>query len=430
MKKFLIVLSFCLIVLGFAKTSFANNTNYVYLRGTHNNWQMSQNFIMRETYAGSGTYELKHVQLEAGAEFKFDLDEDNEWRENYGENGNVVIGNQFNYAEKNGNNITIQEAGEYDIFFRSSNKTYKIVKTTDVHDGKIKLFYKTGWDLARIHYTLNTNSGSLPNQEQPLQDAEMYPGYKYIEIDAEKLKFEMSYNGNIDNRDDNERNLGGGAATRVIRDYHINFPGTWRLEDGVINKGAPQSSVHSLTLSVDKNEISADNTDTANFTVTIEFYNGTTQVSQTAEIINITNNQSITNRTFKTDIANTYEFVAKLNGLESNNVFVTAKNIERIPTYVVLEADKYTIVADGTDTAIMTGKVYDQFGVHMPEEDSKLIYCCYVPATPAEIHEWWQGANFSSNEPTGSNGWVFSAVYLDAGKNIFLVSNAISIVAE
>lgn len=96
-----------------------------------------------------------------------------------------------------------------------------------------------------------------------------------------------------------------------------------------------------VTLSVDKNEISADGKEFVTFTVT----------PAEAQIICLNDNSVLSTNTFKTTTAGEYRFAAIHNGVKSNEVTVTAKALKK---EVMLTADKSTIVGDNADVVTFT----------------------------------------------------------------------------
>ena len=96
-----------------------------------------------------------------------------------------------------------------------------------------------------------------------------------------------------------------------------------------------------VTLSVDKNEISADGKEFVTFTAT----------PAEAQIICLNDNSVLSTNTFKTTTAGEYRFAAIHNGVKSNEVTVTVKALKK---EVMLTADKSTIVGDNTDVVTFT----------------------------------------------------------------------------
>ena len=96
-----------------------------------------------------------------------------------------------------------------------------------------------------------------------------------------------------------------------------------------------------VTLSVDKNEISADGKEFVTFTAT----------PAEAQIICLNDNSVLSTKTFKTTTAGEYRFAAIHNGVKSNEVTVTAKALKK---EVMLTADKSTIVGDNADVVTFT----------------------------------------------------------------------------
>ena len=96
-----------------------------------------------------------------------------------------------------------------------------------------------------------------------------------------------------------------------------------------------------VTISVDKGEISADGKEVATFTV----------APAEAQIICLNDNSVLSTNTFKTTAAGEYRFAAIHNGQKSEEVKVVAKPLKK---EVVLAADKTEIVGDNADTVTFT----------------------------------------------------------------------------
>ena len=96
-----------------------------------------------------------------------------------------------------------------------------------------------------------------------------------------------------------------------------------------------------VTISVDKDTITADGKEFATFTVS----------PAEAQIICLNDNSALSTNTFKTQTPGQYRFAAIHNGKKSEEVTVTAKALKK---EVVLAADKTEIVGDNTDTVTFT----------------------------------------------------------------------------
>ena len=96
-----------------------------------------------------------------------------------------------------------------------------------------------------------------------------------------------------------------------------------------------------VTISVDKDTITADGKEFATFSVS----------PAEAQIICLNDNSVLSTNTFKTQTPGQYRFAAIHNGKKSEEVTVTAKALKK---EVVLAADKTEIVGDNTDTVTFT----------------------------------------------------------------------------
>ena len=122
-----------------------------------------------------------------------------------------------------------------------------------------------------------------------------------------------------------------------------------------------------VELTADKSEIVADNTDAVTFTVTV---NGEDKTS-TAEITVINYNEVLKTNTFTTDVAGEFVFVAKYEGVKSNEVKVVATAVETpVQKSLKIESDVNRIKADGTEKATFT-VLYGEDDVTADAE----IYC-------------------------------------------------------
>lgn len=83
------------------------------------------------------------------------------------------------------------------------------------------------------------------------------------------------------------------------------------------------SSISSVTLSVDKTSITANGSDVATFTVK----NGGNVVTSQVELRCLTTNKPVSDNKFSTTEAGTYEFQATVNGMASNKVTVVANAV-------------------------------------------------------------------------------------------------------
>lgn len=120
------------------------------------------------------------------------------------------------------------------------------------------------------------------------------------------------------------------------------------------NKMPGEEDVTSITLNVDKNSIIANGKDVAKFTLTVN----DTELTDGFQLVNVSENYEMNQKTFSTTTAGEYSFVATYDGLTSNVVVVDAVEVpENI--VVKLVADKTKINDNGTDKATFTVYVND-----------------------------------------------------------------------
>ena len=102
-----------------------------------------------------------------------------------------------------------------------------------------------------------------------------------------------------------------------------------------------------VLLSVDTNEIVADNADVATFTVTVDGEDKTAD----AQIIVVNYGTALEGNTFVTDVAGEFIFQANFEGKQSNQVIVDATSVEQpVQKNLVLTASAIRIKADGAET--------------------------------------------------------------------------------
>ena len=102
-----------------------------------------------------------------------------------------------------------------------------------------------------------------------------------------------------------------------------------------------------VLLSVDTNEIVADNADVATFTVTVDGEDKTAD----AQIIVVNYGTALEGNTFATDVDGKFIFQAKFEGKQSNQVIVNATGVEQpVQKNLVLTASAIRIKADGAET--------------------------------------------------------------------------------
>ena len=106
-----------------------------------------------------------------------------------------------------------------------------------------------------------------------------------------------------------------------------------------------------VLLSVDTNEIVADNADVATFTVTVDGEDKTAD----AQIIVVNYGTALEGNTFVTDVAGEFIFQANFEGKQSNQVIVNATGVEQpVQKNLVLTASAIRIKADGAETVTFT----------------------------------------------------------------------------
>ena len=102
-----------------------------------------------------------------------------------------------------------------------------------------------------------------------------------------------------------------------------------------------------VLLSVDTNQIVADNADVATFTVTVDGEDKTAD----AQIIVVNYGTALEGNTFVTDVAGEFIFQANFEGKQSNQVIVNATSVEQpVQKNLVLTASAIRIKADGAET--------------------------------------------------------------------------------
>ena len=163
----------------------------------------------------------------------------------------------------------------------------------------------------------------------------------------------------------------------------------------------PQTSVG---LSVDKNEIKADETDTATFTVTVDGE----VVNEGYTIKNLTYNIALEGNTFVSNVAGSFRFVAEYEGVKSNEVEVNAVKEEKPEDKkLTLKADVTRIKANGQEIATFTV---------MYGEESVTNECTI---TNTQTKESLTGNTFST---TTIGEYKFQATYNDIESNIVTVT--------
>ena len=122
-------------------------------------------------------------------------------------------------------------------------------------------------------------------------------------------------------------------------------------ETVTITAVAVEAPIPAVELSVDKNEIVADNNDTATFTVKVDGEDKSADVKIT--VINY--NSELEGNTFTTDVAGEFVFVANYEGVKSNEVKVVATAVEApVQKTLKIQSDVNRIKADGSEKVTFT----------------------------------------------------------------------------
>ncbi|MBR2436452.1 MAG: hypothetical protein IKB24_02865 [Alistipes sp.] len=122
-------------------------------------------------------------------------------------------------------------------------------------------------------------------------------------------------------------------------------------ETVTITAVAVEAPIPAVELTVDKNEIVADNSDTATFTVKVDGEDKSSEVKIT--VINY--NSELEGNTFTTDVAGEFVFVANYEGVKSNEVKVVATAVEApVQKTLKIQSDVNRIKADGLEKVTFT----------------------------------------------------------------------------
>ena len=160
-----------------------------------------------------------------------------------------------------------------------------------------------------------------------------------------------------------------------------------------------ESGEVNITLTGDKNEIVADGIDAVVFTALV---NG--EAKSDIQIINLKNNTFVKNDTFTTTEAGDYLFKA-VYGNKSSDAFKVTATAPEVPT-LILEADKESIVANGTDVVTFTVTLD---GVDVTAESTIMN---------GMFDEALEGATFSTD---AIGEYQFYALYGEYESNTFVV---------
>ena len=158
----------------------------------------------------------------------------------------------------------------------------------------------------------------------------------------------------------------------------------------------PGEETTSITLKVDKNNIIANGKDIAKFTLKVN----DTELTDGFQLVNVSGNYEMDQKSFSTTIAGEYSFVATYDGLVSNVVQVIAE--EDKPASVELVASKTSIKNNGTDKVTFTVLVNG-----IDKTSSATIY-------NATSNQYVSGNTFTSKN-TGD--YVFYATYNEVNSN-------------
>ena len=173
-----------------------------------------------------------------------------------------------------------------------------------------------------------------------------------------------------------------------------------------------------VTLSIDKNEISADGKEFVTFTAT----------PAEAQIICLNDNTVLTGTTFKTTTPAEYRFVAVHNGVKSEEVKVKANALKK---EVVLAADKSEILGDNTDAVTFTVTVDGEDKT----TEAQIIVVNYGTALEGNTFTTDVAGEFifqAKYEGENSNQVIITATAVDAPvqKNLVLTASPMRIKAD
>ena len=160
-----------------------------------------------------------------------------------------------------------------------------------------------------------------------------------------------------------------------------------------------ESGEVNITLTGDKSEIVADGVDAVVFTALV---NG--EAKSDIQIISLKNNSLVKNNTFTTTEAGDYLFKA-VYGNKSSDAFKVTATAPEVPT-LILEADKESIVANGTDVVTFTVTLD---GVDVTAESTIMN---------GMFDEALEGATFSTD---AIGEYQFYALYGEYESNTFVV---------
>ena len=173
-----------------------------------------------------------------------------------------------------------------------------------------------------------------------------------------------------------------------------------------------------ITLSVDKSEISADGKDIATFKViSIDKHNNEEDVTNNSQIFFADSKLEVGSTTFSTTEPNSYSFYATYEDAVSNNVTVTAIEVEEEPedpqdpqdpeepteSPIILSASKTSIANDGKDNIIFTVmqdslEITSQTKIYVG--DTKLKLNIFTSTTAGTYTAYAMKGELKSNEIT------------------------------
>ena len=158
----------------------------------------------------------------------------------------------------------------------------------------------------------------------------------------------------------------------------------------------PGEEITSITLNVDKNSIIANGKDVAKFTLKVN----DTELTDGFQLVNVSENYEMDQKTFSTTTAGEYSFVATYDGLTSNVVVVNA--VEEPENIIVkLVADKTKINDNGIDKVTFT------------------VYVNNVKTDDATIFNVTEGKDLEGNTFSSTNigSYVFYATFNNIKSN-------------
>ncbi len=188
---------------------YQSNYDQVYLRGTVNDWDTTEMELVEHN-----TWEVEASFADEDDErFKFDIYGD--WELNYGDN------NGDGYAEQNGDDIPVEEAGDYIITFNDETKEYTVKEDEGGYTAKVIFELEENLDIeilgdeVGLYTDYSTGKNKVDsNQVQKDDEGDYYVKFSGLEVDkhytAEYKKgidYERNYLGYINFSNNEEEDL-------------------------------------------------------------------------------------------------------------------------------------------------------------------------------------------------------------------------------